>query len=173
MTDPKRLADGGGDLGIASLRAARRDAPPPRSKERALLAIGVLGAAGATSSAATAAGTLFTLGRVLLGLAALGAISASVVVGLSSPPNERRPVASPVGNTASPPPERAVLATPSADVSAPVQPQAVQVPVPEPAPARAATLKNATACTSSLAWLLRLLAAAAISSTRAAFCCVT
>jgi hypothetical protein len=58
MSEPRRLLEGGGSEDeLALLRSARHDAPPPGSRGRTLVALGLAGSVGATVTTTTAAST--------------------------------------------------------------------------------------------------------------------
>jgi hypothetical protein len=54
MNEPERLSDHGSDLELSLLRSGRADTPPPASRRRTLIALGLAGSAAATTTAASA-----------------------------------------------------------------------------------------------------------------------
>lgn len=156
MNEPKRLIEGGGDrLGVAALRAARRDGPPAGSKQRALAALGVAGAATVAGSVGKAAVVPFALGPWALSALGVGVVSAGVAisVALSSPaPGIASPPTAPPPSAALAPPGAPRAAVAEAPTHAP-PPEASSAPpaevAPIPTPATAAPASPRVAPTSS------------------------
>jgi len=143
MTDPRRLREDASGLEHDLLRAGAADAPPPRAKDRATVALGLATGTAVTTGAATAGATTAAAKVTVLGMSAttakiLGvciASSAIAAVAVHSVASHRSTTPNPVvaSPSAATPVVSAMRSAPSA------APVLAEPPLPEPVPDTKAT----------------------------------
>jgi hypothetical protein len=157
MNEPRRLLDeGGSDFEQALLRSAHDDAPSREGRRRALIALGLIGGAGATvtttAATATASTTLLKSSATVVmlkwigagvigGLATVGAFAAVDVVRAPSDP----PAMAAKGHAPQAERQAPALTTAAREQEAPAPPPAAIPDEPKPEPPRPAVKASASA----------------------------